>query len=86
MLQIANRYNAVPKKPKEEDTESKSETNSGYKDMMFSNTNRILIGEGYQAGMPEFLLNKPLSKKIFLYHKFILNFFFFLIRNARIQE
>ena len=62
MLQIANRYNTVPKKPKEEDTESKSETNSGYKDMMFSNTNRILIGEGYQAGMPEFLLNKPLSK------------------------
>ena len=63
MLQIANRYNTVPKKLKEEDTESKSETNSGYKDMMFSNTNRILIGEGYQAGMPEFLLNKPLSKK-----------------------
>ena len=55
-------YNTVPKKPKEEDTESKSETNSGYKDMMFSNTHRILIGEGYQAGMPEFLLNKPLSK------------------------
>lgn len=29
---------------------------------MFANSNRILLGEGYQAEMPEFILNKRESK------------------------
>ena len=63
MLHISNRSKNIAKKIKEEDSESKSDTISRYKEMMFSNTNRILLGENYQAEMPEFLLSKPESKK-----------------------
>ena len=61
LYHFSSRYK-LPKKIKEEDTESKSEINSGYKKIMFANT-RILLGESYQADMPEFLLNKSESKK-----------------------
>ena len=52
-------------KKKDEDTESKSETIDRYKEMMFSNTNRILLGENYQAEMPEFFLNNSKSNLLF---------------------
>jgi hypothetical protein len=61
---LQHKYKAVPKKPKEEDSESKSDTISRYKELQFANSNRILLGENYQAALPEFLLNKPQSKNL----------------------
>lgn len=41
--------------------------------MMFSNTNRILLGENYQAEMPEFFLNNSKSISLFI----LINLMFF---------